>query len=523
MAFFSERNTFRFIVAALIIGTLYRLYPVFSGPAQLAQFFMTEDGYLMLTIARNMAIGLGMSVSEGTIPSNGVQPLATFLFAIPYYLTGGDKETSLIGVHLIATAISVAGIFSVRALAQMVLKQLDPSPVWPWFVATLWFVGPLLVLHSMNGLETGLYTLMVTLTLVLFGKLLCKGVQAGFADRMVLGAACGVTFLARNDGAFLVAGIFLVWMLHELFVRRDGFLAVVGRLFPPGAISLVVASPWLIFNYINFGSIVPISGTAQALSGGFAKNATALPAKLFEFSFPMLPVPTWPENTVWFTAVATVLVLALLLVFLMNTLRQPGVDRHVISAYALFVLALSSYYGFYFGAGWFLGRYLAPSAPFLSLAMTYCVLLFVRQSFGKYGVAIQHVMAFSGLIISLGVLVWMMTPGARDQGHFQIVDWVEQNIDDTTWIGAVQSGTLGYWHDRTINLDGKVNPEALAETLAKGNVYDYVLASKVTYLVDWWGMVTWMQPDRAGSQEFVAAFEVLVEDKALNLGVLKRR
>ncbi len=58
---------------------------------------MTEDGYLMLTIARNMAIGLGMSVSEGTIHSNGVQPLATFLFTLPYLLTGGDKVAGLVG------------------------------------------------------------------------------------------------------------------------------------------------------------------------------------------------------------------------------------------------------------------------------------------------------------------------------------------------------------------------------------------------------------------------------------------
>ena len=40
----------------------------------------TEDGYLMLTIARNMALGNGMSTADGELPTNGTQPLATTIW-----------------------------------------------------------------------------------------------------------------------------------------------------------------------------------------------------------------------------------------------------------------------------------------------------------------------------------------------------------------------------------------------------------------------------------------------------------
>ncbi|NJN67317.1 MAG: hypothetical protein HC884_11700 [Chloroflexaceae bacterium] len=39
---------------------------------------------------------------------------------------------------------------------------------------------------------------------------------------------------------------------------------------------------------------------------------------------------------------------------------------------------------------------------------------------------------------------------------------IERYVPDGDDIAAFESGTLGYFHDRTINLDGKVNPEVLA-------------------------------------------------------------
>ena len=80
----SQSFLIRLVLILLVLGTLYRILPVFTGQPHLSELFMTEDGYLMLTVARNIAIGLGMSVSEGTIGTNGVQPLATYIFTLPY-------------------------------------------------------------------------------------------------------------------------------------------------------------------------------------------------------------------------------------------------------------------------------------------------------------------------------------------------------------------------------------------------------------------------------------------------------
>ena len=61
----------------LATGIVARLSPLLDPGHRLFWLFMSEDGYLMQTVARNLALGLGMSTADGTMPTNGVQPLAS--------------------------------------------------------------------------------------------------------------------------------------------------------------------------------------------------------------------------------------------------------------------------------------------------------------------------------------------------------------------------------------------------------------------------------------------------------------
>jgi hypothetical protein len=53
-------------------------------------------------------------------------------------------------------------------------------------------------------------------------------------------------------------------------------------------------------------------------------------------------------------------------------------------------------------------------------------------------------------------------------------------------------------------------------------VFGYVLNdTPINYLVDWAGIASWAST--ASAPQFGQAFEVVVDDKAANLGVLRRR
>jgi hypothetical protein len=514
-----ERSLLPILLLVAALAFLYRLFPIVTGQPHLAQFFMTEDGYLMLTVARNMAIGLGMSVSEGTVPTNGVQPLATFLFTIPYLLTGGDKVTSLIGIHLIAATAALGGFFAVRAFAARVLGQQDDHPAWPWLAATLWFAGPLLLRHTMNALETGLYTLAALLLLLQFARVLDRGRDAGAGAGLLLGLLGGITFLARIDGAFLVTAIFAVWALDCLIRQRTGFGGMLARLVPPGLISVALAAPWLVYNKLSFGSIMPISGWSQSLGITFGQNLPLIPVKLFEHMFPMLPVPTRFESSAVVSLAMAAVVLAVLLWFLAGLWRRGGTMRFVVAAYALHGLAIAAYYGLNFGAPHFLSRYMSVLAPLLIVAALWVAIDLARRVLaGRWqgGVA---VLGLGAVALSVALLARPLLPGAEGQGHFQVVDWVRSNVPEETWVGAVQTGTLGYWHDRTINLDGKVNPDALAAIRDEGNVLRYVADSDIAFLADWEGIAHWV----TDYPEFGQVFEVVTHVPEANLAVLRRR
>ena len=269
--------------------------------------------------------------------------------------------------------------------------------------------------------------------------------------------------------------------------------------------------------------MVPISGSAQSQSAGFGANLAIVPANLLEASLLYVRIPGSLEGK-WPVIVVALLVLAFLAWAawsLIGRLSLRG-GRFCVTA-LLFTAGIAGYYGFFFGAAWFVSRYLSALSVLLwplCIASVYLLLagrLRERRSFMTAGAALASML----LLVAAGLAVLVFRAGLSN-GHRQVADWVRKNVDDKQRVGGVQTGTLGYFHDRTINLDGKVNPTALKARIARGQVLTYVIDdTPINYLADWVGIAGWTSTPsepRAGQ-----IFEVVVNDKAANLGVLKRR
>lgn len=506
----------------VLIGVLARLSPVLDIDGRLFWQFMTEDGYLMQTVARNMAIGLGMSTAEGTIPTNGVQPLATYLFAGLHFLAQGDKTLGIVLVTLVSTLIALAGAWLLACVGRRVLAELPHGKEIAWLAAALWFTAPLMTRHSMNGLETGLYHAALLLAMHYYLARFCGGEQPGWGSRVWLGVLLGLAFLARNDAVFFIAALLFAHLV--LPVARSG--ESMGRrlvdALVAGSISVSVASPWLIHNYLGFGSIVPISGTAQSHAAELGLNLPWLGAHLFENTWLWLPLPSSIE-TLWPVRIISLAsIVVLLLVYWILVGQQTALTRRHFVAGTLFTAALVTYYGLFFGANWFLPRYFSAASPFLWLYAVGAACALARK---LTSAAALWPLAAKLAVSLLTVLAAAFAANDYRKGtthmHKQVVDWTQEHLQADVWAGAPQTGTLGYFHDRTINLDGKVNPEALRRLVDDGHILDYVLTSPVDYIVDWVGMAQWVNHDQH-STRFGQEFEVVVEDPAQNLAVLRR-
>lgn len=514
----------RAVIALLLAaGLVERLLPLFDLKNRLFWLHMSEDGYLMQTVARNIALGLGMSTADGTIPTNGVQPLATFAYAVLHALAGGSKEPGIVFVTLFATAVSVLAAWLCWRAGRVALRGLPHGEIVAAVAAALWFASPLIVRHTMNGLETGVYYAAIAGVLAYYFALdLTSPTGITGRQRVVLGLLLGVAFLARNDAVFFIAALLVAHALAGAAGVGGGFPRRAVDAIVAGAVSLVVALPWLIHNKLRFGSIVPISGKAESHAAAFGANASIIPANLLEAAFLYLPIPQALENA-WPVLIAATLLLLVFGWFAWTVIGRSGVrGARLCILTLLFAALLGGYYGLFFGAAWFVSRYLSALTPMLAL-MVVCLAwsALARQPFGRRTLSFG---ATGALVVLLAISVGLAARHYRSgvsNGHRQVVEWVQRNVDDREWVGAVQTGTLGYFHDRTLNLDGKVNPKALRAVVERGQVMSYVLDdTAINVLADWSGLATWMT--MTSEPRFAQAFELVVDNKADNLAVLRR-
>jgi hypothetical protein len=240
-----------------------------------------------------------------------------------------------------------------------------------------------------------------------------------------------------------------------------------------------------------------------------------VPALVLEYALLVLPIPRQLQSAPALVWLAGALCVALALAYARGRDRIALPGRRAADLALFQLAALSLFYGLFFGAGHFMERYLFPASAFLAVAWGAAVVSacgYARARAGELAAALP-IAVVCALVAAGGARLYAL--GAEHM-HFQAVRWVEDNLGEDTWVGAPQSGTLGFFHDRTLNLDGKVNPAAYEARTRAGGIERYVLDLRIPYIVDWATVVDLMnQPAMA------ASYTVLVHDPRANLGVLR--
>ena len=514
------RGVALFAAALVALGLFARLRAAAFPDAELFRSFPSEDGYLMLTVARNLALGRGLSSAAGTLPTNGVQPLATFVQALCFRAVDGDRAAGLRLLVVVYTLVAAVAAFLIHRLGRRLLATTQWPEEAPLLAAAIWFASPATLFHSMNMLESGPYAAAVVAAVAFFAR---GHDPAGMAwpwrRCLAMGALLGLAFWARNDAVFLMAAVGLA---HLLATGSAGRGRRARECLLIGAAAFVVSLPWLVYNVARFGGVVPVSGRAYLGAAHVGANARAAVVGLFEHANLLVAFEYSPrQHQPVFVAVCA----ALLAVGAAWAWRargrtlNRGATRVSVNVVALFGAGLLTFYVFGFNAPHFLRRYLFPLSPFLALAWGLgAAALWRRAAASRLRLAAPLVplVAVAHLAMRDGLLV----RGPWQRGSlFGSLEWVQAHAGEEDWVGSFQSGTMGFFHDRTINLDGKVNPHALAAA-RRGRLGEYVATSPVRFVVDW---ATLVEPWARADPAVLRSFEWRERDVRRNFAVLGRR
>jgi hypothetical protein len=197
----------------------------------LAHTGITDDGYITLDYARDVAMRAQWGLVPGVSSNTATSPLNVLFLAtvmeIDRVLTGGPMPLAALGVITVGSMVATAGWFSRLSRARNV------STVAGVLGLGMYLLSPLAL--SGVGLETAL---LIALAVGLVA-------EATRGRPIAFGVIAGLAVLTRLDAVLFV----LIVGLGTRAIRRTWYKAL-GPL-------LLVALPWFVFSWYHLGSAIP--------------------------------------------------------------------------------------------------------------------------------------------------------------------------------------------------------------------------------------------------------------------------
>ncbi|MBN2070756.1 MAG: glycosyltransferase family 39 protein [Candidatus Krumholzibacteriota bacterium] len=475
-----------------------------------ANGYLYDDSFYAFQIARNIAGGNGISF-DSIHSTTGFQPLYVFML-VPVYMLCGTSCT--IPIHVALSLLSIFTTFTALLIYRIARRYVARAASLA--AAGLWAISPIVTKQTANGLETAITTFMIALSIYYYLSRVRPATRPISIRFFILGIFLGLTVLSRIDSVFLVLTILLDYLL--LLRKRKSPVSVLLSLslIPLGVI--VLYGPWLIFNFMQSGSALQDSGTATrylslAYASYFGQGSKDLssvgPDPSFVWSQVVHSVSAMKvipplhilfriidkaggaiDSYKTFHSAGNILGFILLFAGIISIARwrreRGKALRRELDFLVLFSLLLLASYSFYiFGTFFFLRYYY----PLYFLASIYSA-FFIQDLFdwvGSKKLLVRRLSFSSGLAYLLLFVAFSLSQAYRSRPvypFYDIAGWIEENTSAEDRIGVFQAGTIGYLCDReVINLDGKVNREALA-AMKTGCLRDYIIKEGIDLVVD---------------------------------------
>ncbi|HTO90310.1 MAG TPA: hypothetical protein VMJ70_04200 [Candidatus Sulfotelmatobacter sp.] len=461
-----------------LLDLLVRLAGAMRPLRYLDGLTIPDDAYLSLTLARNLARGLGPLY--GTAPTSGVQPLFAFLMS-PAFAIWSHQTLPPVRFALVMLALCDALCLAVLLLWWRRFVRSESALA----VAGLaWVLSPYALQTSLNAMDTTLACLAVVISLTLLDRVREASGFPWIRRAAVAGASVALASFARIDSALLVpVGIvaIVVWSRARDGRSRPALAACAAF----AIAATLVYAPWLVYQSRLTGELMPVSG--RALHYLAMANVAEHPT-FANFAAPMTvkAIVALARRNVFPITLLTVLAIAL-------TVRRrwpaAGAGLRRLAPFACFVALLLLAHTYWVATSWYFPRYFFPVLPLLLGAVAVLTQALatslVPQTRLRLAAALA-VLTVVGNVAQPPFLKVFLSRDSRTLGYMNLGRWARDRFVPGTVVGGMQTGALAYFGEglQVVNLDGVVNTAALRATFHR-RILDYARASGVTWVVGW--------------------------------------
>ncbi len=476
---YSDKRIIAALAVLVILAAAIRVSMALCDMPTLVTKTVSDDSFYYFQVARNAAAGAGVSF-DGVEPANGFHPLWFALLLPIYHLFDGLTAPVHAALALEALLDVGAGLL-IYSLVVSLTKNRPAGVVG----AAAYLLNPTVIMHSVNGLETGVYLFCFCLYYWYYLRMLGRG-KFSTKEIVTLGLLSGLLMLARTDSFILVGVTYAHLVFMRGLFRRPGVVAA-----SIGAAALVVA-PWIAWNLSTFGTIAQSSAGAYGIvMRGNLEASGYTGADIFRMRVSdtlQLLIWTIPTDVFgWGKLLGVVVGLALglapaggyrtsrvwvavrsacvpLIAFLALVLTHSLIRGTIKSWYLIPAAAVAAIFlGILLGA-------LDPSALFASAR-------------GRIAGALVALVVLSGFAYN-GYTAWGRGMYSWQSEMLMAAEWVRDNVEADATVGSFNAGIIGYMSEReVVNLDGLVN-NTVVPYIEERRLWDYIEKRDIDYLVD---------------------------------------
>ncbi|MCB0358300.1 MAG: hypothetical protein KDD44_01645, partial [Bdellovibrionales bacterium] len=419
---------------------------------------ISDDAYMTFRVVRNFLSHGELVYNLGERVYSSSTPLFSLLLTIVSATSGVAPDRFFLPLLCVIDVCNLV-------LLYLLVLRVTRLPAVAGLGALLYGLSWVAAVSTATGMEGGLFVLCIQITAL---AALARDSQR---NRLITGGAAGLAALARPEGAFLAASLCIVRFAYR---RRLPWEEAIG--------TLLIMSPWWLFAYIHFGSIIPHAALAKDLGyfrlpGEAARDLIQHFFDLFVF-YPVVLLP-WGARIV--------VVPFILLSLLIGVIRSVRARPEIAFLFLFNVFYVSSYLAFNPFLFYWYKAGLEPAYILAVVSGSYWLLTSAGEKLQiprpQFVANLVLIAAIAALItqyydpggsqraftIAEGDSTWRTGPlrpilGGRDRErlYLRVADELKSEVSAETTIMAPEFGALGYvLPAKMISNIGHVNPEIL--------------------------------------------------------------